>query len=150
MTTEGEGANTPLRPPLPENMPIPAEEVDERRSVLFPEVSGIRPRVAPEKWVKDQITGLIMEVPSGTTGKHSVPRPTPRAVSPPQRFRRLSPWQSAAILLVVLILSLLSCIGLLALGSSGASLLHPFLSVTPSPIPSASPTRIPPTRTAEP
>jgi hypothetical protein len=147
MTTEGEDAKRRLIPPIPEIMPIPdiAEE-NEQPSELFPGVSGIRPKLGPEKWIKEQITGRIMVVPAETTGKHSVPRPKPRPVSPPQRFRRLSPWKSIAILIVVLVLCLLSCTGLLALGASGANFLHPYFSVTPSRIPSASPTRIPSTQ----
>jgi len=144
MTTEGEDARRRLIPPISKIMPIPGEvEEYERPSELFPGVSGIRPKLGPEKWIKEEITGRTMVVPAETTGKHSVPRPKPRPVSPPQRFRRKSPWNSMAILIVVLVLCLLSCAGLLALGSGGASFLHPYFSGTPSQLPSASPSRIP-------
>jgi hypothetical protein len=141
MTTEGEDAKIPPMPPIPHIMQIPDEVEDEQPSALFPGVSGSRPKVAPEKWVKEEITGLIMVVPAETTGKHSVPRPTPRPVSRPQRFRRVSLWKSTAILVIVLVLCLLSCAGLLALGAAGASLLHPHLSATPTQLPTTSPTR---------
>ena len=144
MTTEGEDANTPVTRPVPEIIEIPDEVEEEQPSALFPEVSGIRPKVAPENWVKQEITGLIMVVSAETTGKHSVPRPKPQPVSPPQRFQRISHWKSITILLVVLVLCLLSCVGLLALGASGASLLHPHFAITPIPSHTASPTRIPP------
>ena len=146
MTTQGEDAKIQLTPPTPEVMQIPDEVEEEQPSTPFPESSATPPKVAPEKWVKEEITGLIMVVPAETAGKHSVPRPKPRPVSPPQRFRRISPWKSITILIIVLVLSVLSCVGLLALGASGASFLRPYLSATPSPIPSASPTRIPPTQ----
>jgi hypothetical protein len=147
MTTEGEDARTSLNPPIPAIRQNPDQvDEDEEPSALFPGASGIRPKVAPEKWVKEEITGRIMVVRAETTGKHSVPRPKPQPVSRPQRFRRISPWKSISILLIVLILSVLSCVGLLALGASGASLLHPDHSATPTQIRTASPTRIPSTQ----
>ena len=66
MTAEGEDASTPVTRPVPEIIEIPDEvEEDEQPSALFPEVSGIRPKVAPENWVKQEITGLIMVVSCG-------------------------------------------------------------------------------------
>lgn len=138
---EVRGPSTTRSVPLSVQIPDEIEE-DDQPSALFPGVSGIRPKVAAAKWVKQEELGL-QKMYTSVTGQHSIPRPKARPLKPPKRFRPVPHWQSVTMLSIVLVLSALSCIGLLKLGISGVSLLHPGVTATPIPTRITSPTRTP-------
>ncbi len=79
------------------------------------------------------------------TGRHPVPRPQPRHLPPPRRFRRTSRWKSALTLAVLLVVIVLACVGSVELSklNINISVFGPF---APPPVatqtanPSASPT----------
>jgi hypothetical protein len=129
--------------PLPLPYDLPLAQPEERNApnnsgVLLPG-SGIHPKVPEDKWVRQEESTLQKRY-TFITGQHPVPRPKTLPLKPPRRFHRVAQWQSVAMLSIVLLLAVLSCIGLLKLGVGGASLLHPGITATPIPSRIASPT----------
>ncbi|MGO8949949.1 MAG: hypothetical protein ACLQUY_20295 [Ktedonobacterales bacterium] len=127
--------------PLPYDFPLAPPESAAGKSMLLPGASGIYPQVPEDKWVRQEEL-VPQQVHFSITGQHPVARPKTRTIKPPKRFRPVSRWRSIAVLSMVLLLTVLSCIGLLKLGAIGASLLHPGVMATPilSPISSPTPT----------
>jgi hypothetical protein len=134
------GQHRPL--PLPYDFPLAQPEergMPDNRGILLP-ASGIYPKVPEDKWVKQEESTLQKRY-TYITGQHPVPRPKPVSLKPPRRFRRVAHWQSVTILSIVIVLAVVACFGLLQLGVSGASLLHPGTAPTATPSRIASPTR---------
>jgi hypothetical protein len=137
------GESSRHRPlPLPYEFPLAQPEersVPNRRDVLLP-ASGIYPKVPQDRWVKQEESPLQKQY-TYITGQHPVPRPKTLPLQAPQRFRRVAHWQSITMLSIVIVLAVVACFGLLQLGISGASLLHPVTAPSATPSRIASPTR---------
>ncbi|GEM_PF-2493546 len=130
---------------VPSIIQLPDETEDDRQpSALFKDVSGIYPKVPSEHWVEEEDfwqtrTHIAM------TGRAPVPRPRPLPLKPPQRFRPVERWKSMLVLALVIGLAALACIGVIALGISGMSLLQPghTATATPHPTQTVVPTQTP-------
>jgi hypothetical protein len=134
------GERRPL--PLPYDVPLARPEdrggVQSSRGAL-PPASGVYPKVPEDRWVK-QDESILQKQYAYITGQHPVPRPQTRPLKPPKRFQPVAHWQSITMLSIVLVLAVIACLGLLALGVGGASLLHPRTAPTATPSRIASPT----------
>jgi hypothetical protein len=138
-----------VRRPLPLPYDVPLAQPEDRggvqhnnRDALLP-ASGIYPKVPQDRWVKQDESTLQKQYAYYITGQHPVPRPQTRPLKPPKRFHKVAHWQSVTMLFIVLVLAVIACLGLLALGVGGASLLHPGAAPTATPSRIASPTSTP-------
>ena len=128
--------------PLPYDVPPALPESLASTSGLLTPATGNYPRVPKDKWARPEDFDS-QKMFASLTGLRPATRPRTRALKPPRRFRPVTRWRSITLLCSVLLLSALSCIGVLKLVAGGVSLLHPGVTVTVTPPPTASPTRTP-------
>lgn len=132
---ESGAANAPAAPdgslpPLPEMIPYSRAE---RRGA-----PATRP-IGPDEWVQDDNywdTQSLIAV----SGRMAVPRPKPRPLDPPQRFRPVRRWQSMVALIVVSVVILAACVGMLRAAGLANNLLHSTQPVPTITHPAGSPT----------
>lgn len=138
-----------------------AEDIPPPPDGSLPPLSGMAPYsraerrgapatrpIRPDEWVQDDNywdTQSLIAV----SGRTAVPRPKPRPLNPPQRFRPVRRWQSMAALVVVSVVILAACVGLLRAAGLANNLLHPYQPVPTITHPTGSPT-VPLSPTAKP
>ncbi len=115
---------------LPPLEPPPASAAAETLPsfTLRREVPVTRP-ITPDEWVHDDDywdTQSLIAV----SGRLAVPRPKPRPLEPPQRFRPARRWQSMAALVALSVVILVACVGATRGAGFANNLLH-----QPSPVP---------------
>ena len=169
VSVDGEGATQGFGPAgasagagASERRDTSAEEVPPPPDVSLPPLSGVVPHagverrgapatrpISPDEWVQDDSywdTQSLIAV----SGRMAVPRPKPRPLDPPQRFRPVRRWQSMAALIVVIVVILAACVGILRAAGFASNLLHPYQPVpTITTHPTGSPT-VPLSPTAKP
>lgn len=135
-------------PPAPDASLPPLPGMDPRGGGERRAAPATRP-IGPEEWVQDDNywdTQSLIAV----SGRMAVPRPKPRPLDPPQRFRPVRRWQSMAALIVVSVVILAACVGMLRAAGLANNLLHPHQPVpTITTHPTGSPT-VPLSPTAKP
>lgn len=150
----GAAISHPLPPAWPEQ-PEDVEQTDEveEQEAETPEGEALplrrrednatRPLFERDHWVDDpnfwDTTSFI-----ALTGRHPVPRPKPRTLPPPQRFKPIERWQSYLVLAIVLVAILITVYGVIQIEHYGSNALHqltpkatPTVTYTPVPSPTA-------------
>lgn len=128
-------ADTEL-PPLPEMTPepqVPSYSAAERRQAPV-----TRP-IVPDEWVNDEDDYWTTQSLIAISGRRAVPRPRARTLEPPQRFQPLRRWQSMAVLIVLSVVILATCIGLLRAVNFANDLVHPHQAVPTLTVPTHTP-----------
>jgi hypothetical protein len=106
----------------PQQGPAP-DELTREPAVTVPLVERDRWVTEPTYWDTQSFVAV--------SGRHIVPRPTPHAIKPPQRFQPVPRWKSYPALAVVCLAILLSCVGALTAMRAGASFLQPAATAVP-------------------
>lgn len=133
------GEQLPPLPPPPS--PAPALGETPHGSPPRREAPVTRP-ILPDEWVHEddywQTQSLI-----AVSGRTAVPRPKPRSLKPPQRFRPVRRWQSMTALIILSAVILVACVAMLRAAGFANNLLHQQTPVPTVTHPSGSPTLAP-------
>lgn len=84
-----------------------------------PDEADAQPSIERDHWVQEP-DFWEKETMIAMTGRYPVPRPKTRPLPPPQRFRPVARWKSMLLLSTLVVVTVLTCVGVLELGRLSA------------------------------